>query len=508
MLKRVTSAAVACACLLSAPEAYSAPGDLDDAFSGAGVVRARAFDRLTAVAGSPNGAVVVAGRTGGPNADGVIARYRADGVLDSSFDGNGVAQISLGGDERLSQVVAEPDGAVVVGGWKDEEGLIARLTPAGQLDPSFGVAGMVLDPGLAKVFGLARDSAGRIVAVGRDTRSGLSAVRYLSNGSRDRSFGEDGVRAVPVASGPGLTKAAVAVANDDSLIVGADELARLTPRGEIDPGFTSQEFLSITDAQVHSIALEPGGSIIAGGRACGFYGCSDFRARVSSNGDSIEVHESGLTHVAVASGGAAYAAGTASPGVLRLPPTLALSQIVDSGKAGQSFGIGGIGLGYVGLRTAKTADLALGGDGATAMVVGNRARGAPVIARFDLTAGPADTDADGVLDRKDRCLAGFATARSGCRRAARSVSIEPYRQGRLSVAVDSVTEACEMDVRVRLFARGPGPDRRVDHKRIRHPDGYARFQVREGTAYYAAVEGDFSGLARCRAAKSEAIRLP
>lgn len=134
-----------------------------------------------------------------------------EGAYDPSFGhGDGIAAFRLGfgtyepGATALSEAV-QPDGKVVVAGFSDDgagdsDFLIARLTTAGALDPSFGAGGVVrldVDPqfhsGVASAVAVQKD--GKIVTAGwRD--SGWEppvVVRLLPNGKLDQTFGSGGV---------------------------------------------------------------------------------------------------------------------------------------------------------------------------------------------------------------------------------------------------------------------------------------------------------------------------
>ena len=66
------------------------------------------------------------------------------GDLDAGFDGDGIAQPAVGaGAARFEGVVVRPDGRVLAAGSADgRRAVLAQLTPAGALDPSFGVGGV------------------------------------------------------------------------------------------------------------------------------------------------------------------------------------------------------------------------------------------------------------------------------------------------------------------------------------------------------------------------------
>jgi uncharacterized delta-60 repeat protein len=78
-----------------------------------------------------------------------LARFRPDGTLDPDFGQHGFTVTAPAGSrsERLSGIVLQPDGKIVVGGQvaKGESGDFAllRYSPQGALDSSFGEGGLV-----------------------------------------------------------------------------------------------------------------------------------------------------------------------------------------------------------------------------------------------------------------------------------------------------------------------------------------------------------------------------
>ncbi len=90
-------------------------------------------DAGAALALQPDGRIVVAEATGGPNSNFAIARLLADGTLDSEFTDTGVMTIDFFGFTDLAESVAvTDDGRILVSGLArdnvDGYGL-ARLSP-------------------------------------------------------------------------------------------------------------------------------------------------------------------------------------------------------------------------------------------------------------------------------------------------------------------------------------------------------------------------------------------
>ena len=194
---------------------YSADGKLDPTFSGDGKVTTdfgRNFeDYGYSVAIAPDGKIVAAGwATNGPDIGGktdtAVARYRPDGTLDSSFDGDGRWTDDIGGandNDRARAVAVQRNGKIVVAGVSHEIHItgythtdfsILRLNDNGSYDGSFGSGGQVFtDFGEFDPPGPSGDSAeairilpdGRIVAAGTANfyryRFDFAIARYLGD---------------------------------------------------------------------------------------------------------------------------------------------------------------------------------------------------------------------------------------------------------------------------------------------------------------------------------------
>ncbi len=114
--------------LLSAtlpPGSRAAAGDLDTSFDTDGKATTDFFgadDLAYAVAIEADGRVVVAGQARNPvngNIDFALARYNADGALDSSFGQSGrITTDFLGGIDDARASAIQPDSKVVVAGFK------------------------------------------------------------------------------------------------------------------------------------------------------------------------------------------------------------------------------------------------------------------------------------------------------------------------------------------------------------------------------------------------------
>jgi uncharacterized delta-60 repeat protein len=233
---------------------YDAAGAPDPTFGSDGRVRTDfggRFDEALAVAVQADGGIVVAGSSSdATGSDMAVARYTRDGLLDTSFDGDGMALVDFGGDAVARAVAIQRDGKVVLAGRVIRgsgagccaaDFALARLTRAGAPDRSFGGDGRVdtdflagADNGQDAADAVLVQADGRILAAGSGVAGGgsvdFAVARYRADGSLDPTFGGNG---------------------------------RVTTDfvGEID--------------EVRDLAVDPGGRIVAGGQSCELPGQSD-----------------------------------------------------------------------------------------------------------------------------------------------------------------------------------------------------------------------------------------
>lgn len=142
----------------------------------------------------------------GISEDFALARYLPDGHLDETFGNVGkVITDFQGKDNTATKGALQADGKIlVVGSFRlgvigfGDKVMLVRYLPDGNLDPSFGVGGIV-STGIDSVpiFGLAVavQSDDRIVVAGTyDSFYGnFMVLRYLPNGNLDDSFGINGM---------------------------------------------------------------------------------------------------------------------------------------------------------------------------------------------------------------------------------------------------------------------------------------------------------------------------
>jgi uncharacterized delta-60 repeat protein len=130
----------------------------------------------------------------------------APGDLDSSFgDGGRVTTSFGGGDDFASDVVVQPDGRIVVAGSTAVGGTqdfaLARYLSDGSPDRSFSDDGRVTTAfptgeGLERASGVALQPDGKIVASGGAGE--FAVARYNVDGTLDTTFSGDGLQTVDV----------------------------------------------------------------------------------------------------------------------------------------------------------------------------------------------------------------------------------------------------------------------------------------------------------------------
>lgn len=269
-----------------APTASAAPGDLDPSFGTGGKVTTdfSGFGgRAAAVALQPDGKIIAGGRSGGANFFGTgfgVARYNADGSLDSNFGIGGTVSIDFFfGDDEVHSVLAQPDGKIVAAGSKifvfpgDFE--LVRYNADGSLDASFGVGGKVTTDisDIDSLNDAVLQPDGKIVVAGGAgsfATANLALARYNPDGTLDTTFGTAGI----VVSGLPMIAISLALQTDGRLVVvGASGvgfgLARFNADGSVDTSFGAGGLVTTTFpdgfASANAVALQPDGKIVAAG---------------------------------------------------------------------------------------------------------------------------------------------------------------------------------------------------------------------------------------------------
>jgi uncharacterized delta-60 repeat protein len=278
---------------------YNPNGSLDLSFDGDGKVTTNflAGDEGRAVGIQGDGKIVVAGSTflSAGNRHFAVARYNVDGSLDTSFSEDGKVITDFRSSDDVAYGLAiQTDGKVIVAGYAVTESLdfaLARYNADGSLDTSFdgdGRATTRFPSGDARAAAVALQADGRIVAAGH-TRlaaagSDFAVARYNRDGSLDTTFDGDGKATTDFNSSVDIGDA-LAIQGDGKIAVGgtaslSDQLdfalARYNTDGSLDSTFdgdgkVTTDFRSGND-RAFGIALQRDGKIVAAGCAGGHCG--------------------------------------------------------------------------------------------------------------------------------------------------------------------------------------------------------------------------------------------
>jgi uncharacterized delta-60 repeat protein len=276
-----------------AQPAAARPGSPDPTFGGTGAVtkvidNANTYGRT--VAPAPGGKSYVSATSSSSPQLLDVLRYNADGSLDTSFGGDGIAQIGNSGQYiNGGYLVVQPDGKPVVAGVGDFAGnqrfIAARLNTDGTPDGSFGLGGFTSVAIATDDYGfaVALQADGKVVIAGRSGNpEKASLARLTTGGVLDSTFGP-GTGKVTVSIPSVATRArAVTVAPNGSIyIAGLAEVAaenrtfvaKLTAGGVLDTSFNGTGYSIGTSNSgstgFMSVAVQTDGKILASGATLG-----------------------------------------------------------------------------------------------------------------------------------------------------------------------------------------------------------------------------------------------
>lgn len=268
---------------------YNLDGTLDNTFGTGGIVMTpigSAADAALCVALQSDGKIVAAGYSfNGVKFDAAVVRYNPDGTLDAGFSGDGIVTTDVtGGADLAKGIVIQPAGEVVIAAGSR----LARYTSGGVLDTTFDTDGIsVVTP--YTFSSLARQSDGKLVAAGSGTsslgtNSDVSIARFNANGTLDTAFDTDGLVQVPVEvtrDDFGMAVAIQAGAPEKIVVAGwvrgpsgFDEdfaAARLNLNGSLDTTFDTDGMavtpIDIREDEANAVAIQGDGGIVLAGVA-------------------------------------------------------------------------------------------------------------------------------------------------------------------------------------------------------------------------------------------------
>ena len=269
---------------------YGTNGVLDTTFDGDGIIlfNVGADDVANSVALQNDGKIVVAGYTNGSgtfNEDFAVARFNANGSVDTTFDGDGKVFVNFASNDRANSVVIQNDGKILLAGSWDggfSDFALARLNADGTLDNTFsgdGRANFTFNNPVS-TFGAAEFAYsvklladGKILVVGdtnTNTANGdtdVAIARLNSDGNLDTTFSNDGKVTTNIG---GTTDNAenLVIQTDGKLVVagqagGQLAVTRYNPDGTFDTTFSGDgKVFGETSSVVRGLTLQADGKIV------------------------------------------------------------------------------------------------------------------------------------------------------------------------------------------------------------------------------------------------------
>ncbi|MEW6130018.1 MAG: hypothetical protein AB1757_23485 [Acidobacteriota bacterium] len=254
-----------------------------------------------------NGKIVAGGTISKPDGNEAIglARFNADGSLDTSFGTNGKTATDFSYINAAARAFRlQADEKIIVSGavgsnpvlWQDfyqpddpsMDFALARFNADGSLDTTFGNSGLVVTDFFGNVDGaFAADilPSGKIVAAGTALRNSdrdsadFALIRYNPDGSLDNSFGINGKATADFAYRADLAYALLLQPDGKAIALGSARVslftkyfavARFNPNGSLDTGFgaggkTTTTYYSGYPSAAFGATFNPDGNIIATG---------------------------------------------------------------------------------------------------------------------------------------------------------------------------------------------------------------------------------------------------
>ena len=218
---------------------YLPDGTVDTSFGSGGVSTVHVGTAQSSghgIAILPDGKILLAGYTYLGNYDFALLRFDADGWLDPTFGAGGVVTTDYNAKQNQAWAMArQADGKIVLGGYVTtgsppnllQTFAMARYLADGALDTSFGSGGFALTPP-ASIVGQAHSMV--LQPDGKFVLSGSSAwppritlARFLPSGALDTGFGSGGIATTFIADG---TYYPLVARHDDGKLIVASHVDR------------------------------------------------------------------------------------------------------------------------------------------------------------------------------------------------------------------------------------------------------------------------------------------
>lgn len=242
----------------------------------------------TAIALQDDGKIITAGYDNNLY-DYMLARFNADGELDTSFGDAGILIEQVGTIDKCNGLILQPDSTIIIAGSSDSKLSMLRFNNDGTLDTTFGEDGKVVasfEDQIVNIQDAVLLDDGKIILAGSIWVEGVLHFllsRFNADGTLDESFATGGYTTTGFES-EYYQAFDVAIQTDEKLIIAGYigfsnrdfGMVRYYPDGSIDTEF-GDDGVVITDGfgeedQINEITIQPDGKIIAAGYCKnGFY---------------------------------------------------------------------------------------------------------------------------------------------------------------------------------------------------------------------------------------------
>lgn len=257
---------------------YNADGSLDSTFGINGIAEVQSYDlvaSLTALAIQSDGKIVATGYTGHYIMDTyfwiALVRFNSDGTFDGLACEFSVDTVGFDQDfldEGLAKAIQE-DSKIIVGGVASGKMFVVRFNNDFSRDNSFGANGVVK-------IGVGNGSTGvQSIAIQSDQKiliaggstEGVTLMRLNVDGVLDNSFGQGGKVIMPI--GISYEAKSIAVLQDDKIQMVCNDftVARFNINGDLDSSFGFNGIVTNEIGVSNSMAIQTGGNIVVAGSA-------------------------------------------------------------------------------------------------------------------------------------------------------------------------------------------------------------------------------------------------
>lgn len=271
-------------------------GTLDKSFANQGILIGEGYTgSCKDLIVQPDKKIIAIGEGGFNNKGGfLLVRYNDDGTIDMSFGEGGkvVTSFEDATNNYVKKAVLQSDAKILAVGYitlgkniGNNIGLV-RYNENGALDSSFGINGKVTTQvkGFETPTGIDVQSDGKIVVAGytsNPTENGdlntVFILRYNSDGSIDKSFGEKGIYQATIVEPIILN--GFALSSDGNMFIGGNYkvsnqyaffIRKVTSAGTIDINFgvngqSNYPFSGVVGSGLSSIAIQTDNKILAAG---------------------------------------------------------------------------------------------------------------------------------------------------------------------------------------------------------------------------------------------------